>query len=409
MQSGRSIGESPRRRAACLVGWLTIVVGVLVASTPARAWSGSGHEYIASSAWSMMTPAARTMAETLIGSGIDAPGTDCREDDFVAAARWLDCIRGTNQVPPWNEILHADRYPVCDGIFPEGEAPHYSSDALKDAIRTLVDLDGPVDARRAALKIVIHLVGDLHQPLHTATTFDYLGAAREVVVPGEAEPVSLHYFWDIHVARYVRGDGEAAFLALLADERAAIEAGTIDVWCAETADQAWRVAYLELLGDEMLCEETFGSIAIPDAYAETANTLGVRKMAQAAVRLAYILNGVADGSLAAEVYAPRAEDWRPGPPDVIGEGDLDGGPGDAGPGDAGRGDVDAGDAGAAVLDASSLDASSRDAGRRTPDAGSRGRDHLRGSGCAVARGDGAAAFFSMMAWVGWARGRRRRG
>ena len=290
--------------------FITTFLLVIVSSlNSAHAWSGSGHRFIAQTAWSLMTPEAQTMANTLINSGIDAPGTTCTENTFVNSATWLDCVRGAIKVAPWDKILHADRYPLCPGIFPNGERPHYSSDALKQAISNINDRGAPISTRRVALKIILHLVGDLHQPLHSATTFDHLGGDTLVLTPQADQwpnPINLHEYWDVYVARYVRNSNKNAMLAIINSDRRNIEQGSIDSWMAETAQQALNTAYAGLLGMSQICQRPSTTpIVIPQSYDIAARQVGTLKMAQASVRLAYILNQVAAGTLDPSFYAPR--------------------------------------------------------------------------------------------------------
>ncbi len=54
-------------------------------------------------------------------------------------------------------------------------------EALNWYMRVLVDKDAPGNARRIALRYVIHLVGDVHQPLHAGYKKD-LGGNRIIVI-----------------------------------------------------------------------------------------------------------------------------------------------------------------------------------------------------------------------------------
>jgi hypothetical protein len=45
-------------------------------------------------------------------------------------------------------------------------------DELREFVNILGNPDGPVEGRRVALRFVVHLIGDLHQPLHVGDNGD---------------------------------------------------------------------------------------------------------------------------------------------------------------------------------------------------------------------------------------------
>ena len=56
------------------------------------------------------------------------------------------------------------------------------------------------DERRLALQFLLHLIGDLHQPLHTSDDHDRGGNDKKVDLPG-FNTDNLHQFWDTDVVR----------------------------------------------------------------------------------------------------------------------------------------------------------------------------------------------------------------
>jgi hypothetical protein len=60
--------------------------------------------------------------------------------------------------------------------------------------------------KNEALKLVVHLAGDIHQPLHAATHDDRGGNAAQVSFFGERDnppygTINLHAIWDVHMVR----------------------------------------------------------------------------------------------------------------------------------------------------------------------------------------------------------------
>jgi len=261
----------------------------------AHAWNNVGHRWIADIAWNRMTPKAQNMAFTLLTSGVDSQTCDARifanptnpEDVFVGAATWLDCSRGADKIPVYESYVHADRYPLCPAMPPPQSYP--ASDELKKAMADLVNPKNTIQLRRESLKVIIHLVGDLHQPLHTATTLDHLGGGT-MVIPGSQEvPTNLHAYWDSNVVAMAKAD-KATVNNLIKTQAAQMEQGTWNEWEQETIVEANQVAYKALLGSVMCNKPSGTPITITPQYASEATRLGELKIAQAGIRLALILN-----------------------------------------------------------------------------------------------------------------------
>jgi len=68
------------------------------------------------------------------------------------------------------------------------------------------------DAKERALRLVIHFVGDLHQPLHVADNGDKGGNRRHVIFRGH--PDNLHWVWDTGLLERINRN-PAAFAAEL--------------------------------------------------------------------------------------------------------------------------------------------------------------------------------------------------
>ena len=73
---------------------------------------------------------------------------------------------------------------------------------LSNCLSTLKNVDESAESRAVNLCWVLHLTGDLHQPLHAATIVtpqkphgDELGGSYFVIGP-EGRKVNLHVFWD---------------------------------------------------------------------------------------------------------------------------------------------------------------------------------------------------------------------
>lgn len=160
----------------------TLVLGV----RPAYAWDDFGHRVVARIAWANMTPEARTRAIAILRAA--APETGLRGSTsgtlsqeqrialFVFAATWPDVVRDTANALRMEKYHHPYRHYVDtfwrqDTDFgpvmavdrqPEG-------DLLRDAPRLQRWLEsGTPEQKALGLAWILHLVGDIHQPLHAS-------------------------------------------------------------------------------------------------------------------------------------------------------------------------------------------------------------------------------------------------
>lgn len=129
---------------------------------------------------------------------------------FYQCARWADDARGT---PFDNPTWHYAARPVVAADFPAErsrlEAIEGSAiEAFALNISVLGDRRASKAERAFALCWVMHLVGDIHQPLHTAQLFskpfpdgDELGSKQFVREKAGDVPVTLHWYWDDRVHR----------------------------------------------------------------------------------------------------------------------------------------------------------------------------------------------------------------
>ncbi|MES2353645.1 MAG: S1/P1 nuclease [Pseudomonadota bacterium] len=284
------------RRNPLFATLLLVIIGLF---NPAYAWTGSGHRWVAGLAWDHMTPEAQELTYQLLISGQDVSKCEQgilsnigrKKDAFIGASSWSDCVRDQ----PGFGMYHADRYPLCPGLGRSAcHSGHCATDSLMQAIHDLNDLTAPLQTRRRAVKTIIHLVGDLHQPLHVVAT----GPIDMVIKTNENDkPRRMHEYWDYDVMVGVK-ENKQLLLKLIQEKGHVMTAGTWDDWMAETAAQGKKIAYGELLGGEAKMCTAIASIGntpvlITKDYAEKASQLGVQKIAQAAVRLAHIFNQVA--------------------------------------------------------------------------------------------------------------------
>lgn len=158
----------------------------LVSSTPALAWGPIGHRITGAIADNNLSGVARANVHLLIGS-----------ETLAEASTWPDDMRSDpasfwqKLSLPWHYVTvpEADTYKKSFAP-PEGDA----MTALDHFTATLRDPMASLDDKRLALRFVVHIIGDLHQPLHVGRGSDRGG--NEVSVTFFNKPTNLHSLWD---------------------------------------------------------------------------------------------------------------------------------------------------------------------------------------------------------------------
>jgi S1/P1 Nuclease len=127
--------------------------------------------------------------------------------------------------------------------------------------KTLADCTKPNGERVEALKFLVHFVGDVHQPLHTAER-NGDGGGNGVHVSFFGKNVNLHEVWDTEIIRhtvfawgtYVSRLEEQWFAGR---DLSGLDAGTPIDWALQSHKLAHDVAYDFPAGDPQLGKEYY--------------------------------------------------------------------------------------------------------------------------------------------------------
>lgn len=291
----------------------------------AQAWWDEGHMQIAYVAFRRLEPQVRERADALLRLNPDyATWTAGAPDEataklyaFVHAATWADDIKtkryGYERDDPRSStagrnIGYADHDQHAYWHFkdvassPDGTPlpPPDPVDAvtqLRLMIAALPPSSGASDGLRSYdLVWTLHLVGDLHQPLHAANRFTHAipkgdgGGNAEAVIPATGETLALHAYWDRILGGYSSpygavfdADAKGGLASMTADPVAA-KVLDPEQWAQESAALAERYAYAAPV--------TTGSEAVmlTRAYETDARDVVYRQATLAAARLANLLN-----------------------------------------------------------------------------------------------------------------------
>jgi hypothetical protein len=223
---------------------------------------------------------------------------------FMLAARWPDDIRGTQRYdrPPWHYINH----PFLPAGGPTVPPVDPTAEHIRSAFamnRAILQSAAPSSERAIALCWLFHLIGDVHQPLHTVTLLttqfpapqgDRGGTRFFIRVRPDRSTISLHEFWDDLVlgsTRFQTARNTATELRLrpahARDQLAELAQAQFEQWEQESFALAKEHVYRNgtLQGST---DENNGAV-LPADYAQAMKPLGERRVTLAGYRLSDML------------------------------------------------------------------------------------------------------------------------
>ena len=172
-----------------------------------NAWSCNGHHIVALIAERHLNDHARAAVEELLISNPIDPALvryckDGDADPIVSSATWADDTKRVEGTGTWHYIdiprslTQGDVTRYCEPVGPMrgGSRPGCIVSAIHNQLAVL--RNGSAIDRARALRYVIHLIGDLHQPLHVTDNSDRGGNCVPLRFGAGAETTNLHSLWD---------------------------------------------------------------------------------------------------------------------------------------------------------------------------------------------------------------------
>jgi hypothetical protein len=261
-----------RRAARSLVCW----IAVLSLAPPAHSWGTLGHRIVAGIAEREAGDRARSRLRIYLE----------KEGGLGEAAVWASDM---HLLRPETERWHFVRIPPGAMEFDlNRDCPERDCITAKirefEGIARLGIRDR--DEVAEAIKFLIHLAGDLHQPLHTGYAEDHSG--RDIPVVFSGRQTNLYDLWDSTLVETLGPDEEAIIDRLLRgvtdDQRREWRQGTPRDWTWESHSLAVRVAYGALPDGSPK--------AIGPDYLGPAMRVVEGQLTKAGIRLAKILDQV---------------------------------------------------------------------------------------------------------------------
>ena len=280
-------------------------------------WNDAGHMFIASVAYSSLTPAARSRVDSLLRLNPKyeswvkripdgTPSEQRKKMLFMFASTWADAIRSETiqddaGLPFDLSIGYADTrrhgyWHYIDLTFSTDGTevrvpPEPNLKTIIPALRDALNANYSDSVKSYSLVWLIHLVGDAHQPVHcaqrasrTSPDGDYGG--NSVIVCDPQCGRRLHSLWDSLV------DSGNVSAPLKEQQTALLQRGNIelaadlnsDTWINESFRLARSKVYVSPIG------QGAGPFQLTPAYLAMAKNLANQRAVLAGMRLARVLN-----------------------------------------------------------------------------------------------------------------------
>jgi hypothetical protein len=231
---------------------LVLGLALFLASSPAAAWWEYGHETVATIAALQVKPQTRREIQRLLAHANELATPTCPARTIEQASVWPDCIKLLKDRFSYAYAWHYQNVDVCK--------PFDQKSACKDGncvsaqidrnARLLADRSLPARERLQALAFLVHLVGDLHQPMHAGDKHD-LGGNKFAASYGFIAKSNIHSIWDGYLADRAistpAGEARGILSELSPQQKAEMQTGKTEDWARES----WQIAHDDAYGSLM--------------------------------------------------------------------------------------------------------------------------------------------------------------
>jgi hypothetical protein len=298
---------------------------LLVPASPLVAWNNQGHMTVAYIAYTKLRPEVRDRAYALLKfnpyysiwlKAIPAGTSEADKQEMILmlSATWPDEIKrdhryrtdGTDhgdrpdgatssQNVGYSDLLLHKYWHFVDTPFTQdGTAlsgpPTPNAETQIVVFRRVLSSSEPDALKSYDLVWLVHLVGDVHQPLHCASRFskdlpDGDAGANLVKLNPQPSKNELHAFWDDILGTSDKPTSAINLGKRIAAADASLASDTnVDHWISESFEDAEADVYVGPIGAGA------GPFTITAAYKKAARALAEKRVALAGARLANVLN-----------------------------------------------------------------------------------------------------------------------
>lgn len=285
------------------IGLSALFAGFFIFPKPALAWTKAGHEIVAIIAQNRLSSKTLSDIREIIGADVElkqiSKCADAMRDGEVYCADVFH-IRHMPSSLGWHIMnIPVNDSPVAASLGDycsfNGEEGNCAIHHIGKNLEILSSLSAARGQRQEALAVLVHLVGDVHQPLHCAMELvgdaghNHGGVDNQVFLQPENSRTNLHMFWDDMVksagetdsldtresARQLESDMQSRDLEFWTKEDF-ISAGVLESF--EIAKNTVYPAYHKINGEN-----------IGPEYRKEMKQIVDERLQKAGVRLAYLL------------------------------------------------------------------------------------------------------------------------
>lgn len=166
---------------------IVLIASFIYIPYASMAWGLLGHRIVGEIANSYLSPKAKAAIKEILG-----------DESLAMCANWADFIKSDpsyNYLSPWHYV------DFKAGMSCEDVKKYLAIDTATDAYTKINFLVSELKKKNVAkekkvmyLRLLVHIVGDIHQPLHTGHEEDQGG--NKVYVQWFGQKTNLHSVWD---------------------------------------------------------------------------------------------------------------------------------------------------------------------------------------------------------------------
>jgi len=257
------------RVVQCLIGF------VLLNAVPLQeglAWGPTGHRIVGHIAEMNLSPEVLKTVRKKFNI-----------NHLANVANWADAIKRSDHKP---DILHYTNIAVNHRTYNQKrDCPRKRcvTEKIKEYESLLIDPESSRKTRKKALKFLVHLVADVHQPMHLGYEKDRGG--NEIAVTFGNKPTNLHRIWDRDLV-FLAGKTQLQFArqlnrSITPENKKRWVGGTPDDWSNESRALVLDIGYrLEFSKGRELSLD----------YIRVGRKIVEERLQRAGIRLAEMLN-----------------------------------------------------------------------------------------------------------------------
>ena len=240
---------------------------LLLISHSTFAYGPLGHQVVAALAWDQLTPFAKQNVGRILGQG---------EESFIKSSTWADEIKSDSRFN-YLKPMHYVNLPKTAHSYVE-KRDCKKKNCIVSAIKkfTTIAKTGSPKEQTLALRMLVHLFADIHQPLHAGLREDRGGNWYEIEY--KKKTISLHKFWDNHAVKR-QGKSLEELKEKLTIQTPPNQAGKPKQWAEHSHSLVMAHVYNVKEGDEL-----------SEAYLQKADEITQKQLVHAGYRLGMWLN-----------------------------------------------------------------------------------------------------------------------